>query len=436
MSTTEARPGPVPLFRPEVRESQQAQWLGSIRIGRPVSFTMVTGAALAMALALAAFACWGSMSRKVTVQGLLLPAGGLMQVKAPQAGVIAQLLVQEGDVVRAGQPLLRLKSERITAAGDMAALNEQALTARRSSLDAERRLAEQGLMQRQDSLQQRLRSLLAEERQAQAELETHQLRLQLAQTTLERQQQLAREGFVAAAHVQQRQEEMLDLQLRERNARRNQQALARDVQGVKADLQTLNTQTRASLEQLGRSRAELDQQIAEADSRSGLVITAPRDGRVSAITLGVGQNVQSATTLLSLVPLTTDTGAASSDLQAQLFAPSHTSGFVRPGQAVWLRYAAFPYQKFGMARGEVIAISRSPIALADLPTGQAPLAGQAGEPLYRITVRLSAQTVAAYGQSMPLAAGMRLDADVEQERRRIWEWLLEPVLSIARRSAD
>lgn len=435
---------PLPLFRPEVLAAAQAQWLGSIRIGRPLSFSLITGAALAMAAALIAFAAWGEVTRKVTLHGLLLPVGGLINVSAPQAGVITELLVAEGDAVQAGQPLLRLKSERITAAGDAAALNAQALATRRASLETERRLTEQSLRQRQDSIAQRLQSLLAEERQAQAELDTHRLRIQLSMKSVERQTELARSGFVATAQVQQKQEELLDLQLRERNAERNLQALQRDLQAARAEKQASATQAQTTLTQLDRSLAGLDQEGAENAARGGLTITAPQAGRVSASTLSAGQAVQPGQTLVSLVPEGKSgsgglgdpySGGAQTagELQAQLFAPSRTAGFVEVGQEVWLRYAAFPYQKFGMARGEVIAVSRSPIAPADLPAGQAQAlvaAAQANEPMYRITVRLPRQAVNTYGKPTPLAAGMSLDADVRQDSRRVWEWLLEPALAV------
>lgn len=431
-------PSPAPLFRPEVLAARQAQWLGTIRIARPLSFSLVTAASLAMAAALIAYVCWGEVTRKVTVHGVLLPAGGLINVAAPQAGVITDSLVHEGDEVQAGQPLLRIRSERITAGGDAALLTTQALAARRQSLETERRLTEQGLQQRLEALSQRHLSLQAELRQAQSELDTHSHRLQLAHKTLERQQQLASSGFVAAAQVQQKQEELLDLQLRERSAERNLQALQRDLQTVRADRDALQTQARTSLAQLDRSLATLGQEATEADSRNGLTITAPQAGQVSALTLGPGQPVQAGQTLLSLVP--TAAGASAgfaaehpATLQAQLFAPSRTAGFVRPGQEVWLRYAAFPYQKFGMARGEVLAVSRSPIAPQDLPTGQGQAllsAAQVNEPMYRITVRLPAQSVMTYGNPNVLAVGMGLSAEVRQDRRKVWEWLLEPALSV------
>jgi len=55
------------------------------------------------------------------------------------------------------------------------------------------------------------------------------------------------------------------------------------------------------------------------------------------------------------------------------------------------------------------------------------------EPVYRVTVRLPAQQVQAYGHAMSLQAGMAVDADIRLDRRRVIEWLFDPILSISRR---
>ena len=49
---------------------------------------------------------------------------------------------------------------------------------------------------------------------------------------------------------------------------------------------------------------------------------------------------------------------------------------------------------------------------------------------YRVTVRLESQTVRAYGKDEPLLPGMQVDADIMGERRRLYEWLLEPLQSV------
>jgi membrane fusion protein len=136
--------------------------------------------------------------------------------------------------------------------------------------------------------------------------------------------------------------------------------------------------------------------------------------------------------LAGVVVAATVTPSAPGSLAAHLYATSRTVAFVQPGQPVRLRLAAYPYQKFGMARGTVRSVSHTPLSARDLPAGAAsalPGGARGPEPLYVITVALETSSMEAAGRSQPLQPGMALEADVAQERRRIWEWLLEPALA-------
>ncbi len=59
-----------------------------------------------------------------------------------------------------------------------------------------------------------------------------------------------------------------------------------------------------------------------------------------------------------------------------------------------------------------------------------PAAAQAAEPYYRVTVALARQAVTAFGREEPLKPGMVLDADILGERRRLIEWVFEPLYSL------
>ncbi len=108
---------------------------------------------------------------------------------------------------------------------------------------------------------------------------------------------------------------------------------------------------------------------------------------------------------------------AGARLEARLYGPSRAIGFVRPGQRVRLRYEAFPHQKFGQYEGVVQSVSRSTVGPAELTGDGAPLPGLVpGEPVYRVTVELAAQTATAYGEAVRAAArhaarGRRADRD-------------------------
>jgi membrane fusion protein len=128
---------------------------------------------------------------------------------------------------------------------------------------------------------------------------------------------------------------------------------------------------------------------------------------------------------MSIVP-------AGSVLQAELFSPSRSVGFLRPGQRVLLRYQAFPYQKFGFYEGTIKSVSRSAAGPSELPqqlTGLTSLVAP-NEPIYRVTVELARQTATAYGEQVPLQPGMQLEADVAIESRRLIEWVLDPLYSL------
>ena len=424
------------LFREEVGAAQSAQWLGSVRLHRPWSFAVVTAAALFFAGALVAFAAWADVNRKARLVGLLAPTAGSLSITAPQAGVLFELPVKEGQRVQAGDVLLVLHTERSSvlngAVGDTTARVAQHIEARLQTLRTEHTLRQLQTRQREQVLADRMRTLTAEIRQMDEERSLQARRVQLARTTLARSENLAAEGFLAPAQVQTKQEELIDTDARLQSLERARLSLTRDLQALTGEYAALNGQLQAEENQIERSRASLSQESAENAARKSTVITAPFAGIVTALGLQAGQSVQLGQTLATLIRDADATQTAQSPLQAQLYAPSRTVGFVRPGQTVYLRYSAYPYQKFGLHTGRIIAVSATPFAPSELPPNLSQqLIAQVGshEALYRINVQLDQQGIAAYGETLPLKAGLTLEADVLQERRKVWEWVLEPVLA-------
>jgi membrane fusion protein len=137
-----------------------------------------------------------------------------------------------------------------------------------------------------------------------------------------------------------------------------------------------------------------------------------------------GQMVVAGMPLATLIP-------EGSRLEVHLFAASRSIGFVRAGQEVLVRYLAYPHQKFGAYRARVLAVSRNAMAAGEL--GFVPPDGSR-EPLYRIKAALESQSVLAYGRPQPLQAGMQVEADILLDRRRLIEWIFEPLLSLAGRT--
>jgi membrane fusion protein len=117
-------------------------------------------------------------------------------------------------------------------------------------------------------------------------------------------------------------------------------------------------------------------------------------------------------------------------LEAELLAPTRAVGFVRGGQEVSLMLQAFPYQRFGIVKGTVRAMSNTILG----PTEISIPGLNIQEPVFRVRVALSRDVVQAYGESFPLQPGMLLAADIVFDRRSLVEWLFDPLFAVAGRS--
>jgi membrane fusion protein len=270
---------------------------------------------------------------------------------------------------------------------------------------------------------------LRAERQALAAQMVQQLtRLSLAIDTQRRYKGLADQDYIAGEELRQK-----EIDVTEQRSRL--QGLERETLGVERSLTQMEQEgndTRLRFDnqiaQLRREISNTDQELTEVESRRRVVITAPEAGRATLVAAEVGQTADSVQPLVTLVP-------ESAPLQARLYAPSSSIGFVQAGDTVLLRYAAFPYQKFGLQQGVVESVSTS--ALRPSEMAEVSSAGIAPDTsLFAIQVRLKSTHIEANGQARPLQAGMQLEADILQERRKLYEWMLEPLYSLTRRQAS
>ncbi|MFN7236497.1 MAG: HlyD family efflux transporter periplasmic adaptor subunit, partial [Brevundimonas sp.] len=160
----------------------------------------------------------------------------------------------------------------------------------------------------------------------------------------------------------------------------------------------------------------------QTEAQSTYVVTATVAGRIVALPVQRGQTVAPGASLAVVTP-------QGSTLEAELYAPSRAAGFVREGQEVRLLYQAFPHQKFGTGQGVVTSVSRTVLAPAEIAIPGL----QVQEPVFRVRVKLARDSVAAYGETVPLQPGMLLSADVVIDRRSLLEWLLDPLYAAGRR---
>lgn len=413
------------LYRAEALNSRQIKWLGEIILVRPVTFSFLCAVAAALASIIVLFLIFGSYTKRATVAGMLLPDLGLVKVYVPQVGIVERKHVVEGQAVKRGDVLYVLSSERQSGAGGIqASISKQVRTRQESLLeemDKTRRLHQD----ERAALVKKINGMVSELAKIDSQIDGQASRVKLAEDAVVRMRELSAQNYISKEQLQQRQADLLDQRARLQALERDHINIGRDLTSHRDELNSLPLRHQNQLAQLERGITSLGQELTESEAKRGLEITAPEAGMATAVVAEVGQMVDGSKPLVSIVP----TGAA---LQAQLYAPSRAMGFIKPGDKVLLRYQAYPYQKFGQSRGTVAYVSKIALSGNELASmiNSGGNTGAGGEPLYRITVNLAAQTVTAYGQPQVLQAGMSLDADILQERRRLYEWVLEPLYSL------
>jgi membrane fusion protein len=254
-----------------------------------------------------------------------------------------------------------------------------------------------------------------------AELQLQEQRVASAADTVQRYRLLIAKGLASEMQAQQKREELLDQQSKLHSLQRSRLALEGDLRTLKREVTSHDLKAKNQRAAIERNISALDQELTEYESRRHVMIVAPSAGMVTTILSVQGQTITTATPLLSLMP----TDAV---LEAHLLVPSRAMGFITPKQTVAIRYQAFPYQRFGSAKGHITAIAQTPITPNDV-VFPVPV----HEPVYRVTVALATQTITAYGAEIPLQAGMALEADIWLDQRRILEWVFDPLYNLTGR---
>jgi membrane fusion protein len=416
------------LFRPEVIEEQRTQWLGPVLLRPRISSSVFVSVAIVAATALIVFLLFGTFTRKAALSGWLVPKQGVARVVSSQPGVVTKLHAYEGMKVTRGAPLVAISGEvKTESAGSSKEEVVRRLTMRRNSLAAAIEARSHLLEKHAIVLSQQLETLNRQKRSFVADVENIRVQVRMNDGILTR-ERMRGTNFNDPARWGSKQHSQFELETKLQGMERNRLTLDHEIAALHAQIQAHPLKRQLELEEMARNLAALEQELTEAEARREFILEAPHDGVVTAIQTEIGGSVAPSTPLLTLVP-------ADSILLAHLFGTSRAVGFLRPGQKVLLRYHAYPYQKFGLYEGVVSSISQSAISPSEVTQQLSGLTSLYGstEPIYRVTVELSQQTAMAYGQAIPLQAGMQLEADVLLESRRLVEWIFDPLFAITGR---
>lgn len=404
---------------------------------------------LGLCVGVVLWSIFGRLDIVAVAEGKLVPRGYLKIVQPTEQGVVRQILVREGEAVSEGQVLMRM--DPVSADADVQNLKNEVANRRLAlrRIDAQlagvafRRAADDpaeahasvaaqfaaNVRAYQNSLAQENESLekarhdLAAARQTRAKLE-QVLPHYVAQDKAY--EKLARDGFAGDLMRTDKQRERIekeqDLKTQEFAIRSSEAGIAlseKKILQISADYRRqLQTERVEVVAQMEKARQDL---AKNSHRQRQMELRASAPGTVKDLaTHTVGTVAAPGTILMTLVP-------REEKLLAEVWIGNQDAGFVRDGHMAKIKFAAFPFQKYGMGEGQVTHVSADasdgPGHRSDNPGGRERSVPQ----YFKALVDLQSQALNADGTRYALAPGMQLSAEIHLGTRSVIEYVFSPV---------
>ncbi len=397
---------------------------------------------LALLGCLLLWALFGRLDIIAEAHGKLVPKSALKIVQAADAGIVKELLVDEGDQVEAGQIVARMdpvysEADGRTIEGE---LHLKGLQLRRidAELSGEEMLKtstdpEDIFTQVQDQYRAHRQAYLdalsaaqATRKKTEQDLESAlAVRRKLEQTLPSYRQQseafakLVEKGYVSKIMADEKRRELIereqDLQAQKHSVKslraaiiQSEKQIAQITSNYRDELQAERIATESEFRRL---QQETEKQL----HRHGLLeVKAPQEGVVKEISTHTpGTVVSSGAVLMTLVP-------KDDPLEAEVWVSHIDAGFVRVGQPARVKVSAYSFQKYGMLEGEINLISPDAVDQEE--------AMKSGVQGYRALISLNSNELESYtGKRYPLTPGMQVSAEIHLGSRSVIEYLLSPV---------
>jgi hemolysin D len=415
-------------------------------LGRKVLWLLLT-----LLAALLLWALLGKLDIVAVAEGRLIPQSYLKIVQPSESGIVKEILVHEGDTVKSGQVLMRM--DTLITDADVKSVEAEYRRKRATLARIDAELANKPYVPDTEVPPELAREMAAQYRANRAALDAglaeettrlvrnradlasaEQVKAKLIQTLPHYQEQdqafekLAKDGFAGNLMASDKKRERIEKEQELKNqsflidsnrayVNQSEKHLAQIDSDYRRQLHTERNEVHGQAEKLAQELAK------QAHRQTLLELKATQDSVVKDLaTHTIGTVVQPGTVLLTLVP-------KEETLRAEVWVSNEDIGFVRQGQTVKLKFAAFPFQKYGMVEGLVEHVSADS---ADSNTGNGNVPNEKtpgkNQPLvYKALVSLKRMYLEMDQERFVLSAGMQSNAEILLGTRTVMEYLLSPV---------
>ncbi len=418
--------------------------LGDLADGYPLpTWRPLARLVMALVVLFLAWAAFARLDEFATADGEVVPEGKVRLVQHLEGGIIREIYIQDGAVVKTGEPLVQLDLPVGTMNREELQVRLDGLTLQRARLEAELAgspiafppaeakrqptLVEAEIRNHQtraDALAATLaviddqtRQRAAEVREFEAKIRSTTNNLRLTRERLRMSQDLMQSGLTPRMeHVAlQGQVEELEglLETLRASLPRAQAALAearsradeeraRFVRGAQTELSEVELTIQRTRELLSEA----------SDQQRRTQITSPIDGIVKNLRYNtIGGVVKPGDPIMEIVPL-------NERLQVDVKLSPTDRGYVQVGQKATVKVSAYDYTTYGGLDGEVVLVAPDTTLTPD------------NHPYYRVVVQTDRAWLGEERGLYPISAGMQASVEIHTGTRTVMQYLIKPVIKL------
>lgn len=418
----------------------------AVELRTPKTARMILFSSLALAAVGLFWAHFAILDEVKRGNGKVVPSQQIQIVQSLEGGLVSEILVREGAIVKAGEPLIRIDDtnfaaqfgeirerrasmaarvarlqtqaaggEQLTFSDDLRQDAPRAIDAERSVFEAQQRKLAQDIVV--------LKQQLAQKQQEVAEARAQEAKVTSTLTLLNREVDLTRNLFrqkvVPEIEMLRLERQVADMKGQTEVLKASLSKGEASIAEVEARIGTANSTFRAQAQDdLAKASADLavlEENIKGAqDKVRRTELKSPVRGIINKLNVAtVGAVVSPGGNVMEIVPLD-DSLLVEGRIRPQDIA------FIRPDQDAVVKISAYESSIYGSLKGKVERIS------ADTIIDEKGDRNERGETYYRVMVRTEKNHLGTAEKPLPIIPGMVTTVEVLTGQKSVLDYLLKP----------
>ncbi len=411
------------MFRQEALDNRKMKWRGKALLLPGIPLWIIMTACSVFLIVFLIFIIFGSYTRQVNATGEVTTYPRAVTIYANAQGFVTKQYVREGQHIKKGDPLYVIDVSKTTSSGVVSDNQRREIENQLLRIDSMISRLEDNKRDTLDALEKQKSLYIDAYKRSEGIVKRAEEGIAIMKQNMESYRGYQKQGLINKDQLlnqvvtyYSQQNSLLNL-----SGQNEQNAL--QITALESQILTQAAEFDNRIYQMELQRYELQKEMVNTDVGGEIIVRALTDGRVDSLGVTVGQMVNPGDTLLQILPENIR------QYWLVLWVPNDALPYLNVGDAVNIRYEAFPAEKFGQFAATIQVISKTPASAQEMMTyAGAPKVSQMPQsiPYYKVIVRPEKQMIAYDGRELSLQNGMKANTTLFLEKRKIYQWMVSP----------